>query len=205
MSTNHTNGDTAWPPYSVSSNKYAQAVGILCINYNNLEAKLLELAMHFSNAPADIMAFSFVRLGNETRLDLLKRIFSDNVSDTSFKDYANYFARGFKACAENRNIVLHSQVTAVSTDHITIAKKRSKSGDESVYYFGLDIVRRVADEIFEWSRFGHLIVGHALYLERASEKTWPEDWTILGPRTLPEKPKLPESVIASHPSKLDDR
>lgn len=202
MTTNDTSDDGSWPTYPVSSHEYAHAIGILCVNYNNLEANLLDFLLHLSNAPANITAFSFARLGNEARLDLLKKILAENAYNASFIDHVIHFSKGFKLCAENRNIILHSQVSAASTDQVTIARKRSKSGKDSVYYFTLEVVRQVADETFEWSRFGHLTICHALYLERSGDKNWPEDWTILGPRRLPEKPKLPESVGTSGPSKM---
>ena len=200
MSSFNTIGDGSWPKYAVGTPEYAHAVGILSINYNSLESEFQQFHLFCADAPEPVVALLFEQLNNDRRIDLLKKMIAINISDPKFADHVTHFIAGFRVCTDNRNTIIHASVGALSTNQGTVAFKRArKSGQEAIYHFQLDTIRRVADEIHEWARFGHLTLHHALYLQRVEQKDqFPDGWTIVGPPTLPEKPAVPE-ILKSNP------
>lgn len=177
----------SWPSYPVGPTDHVHALGVVSINYNTLESNLLVATIFYLDGKAAPAAIIFDTTRNNTRIDLLRALWAHEPL-AEVRERLNHFADGFLKCAQNRNILMHSYLTSRvhESDILRLAKRSKQQSSVSTYEFGLNEIRRVADEIRAFATFGSNIIGYRLRLQNP-RAPWPA--------TLPKEPPLP-AVLA---------
>ncbi|HZR74047.1 hypothetical protein [Bradyrhizobium sp.] len=143
---------------------HMHALGVVAANYNSLEAELRFLLNSFMGkqmTSSNAGNYLFERLSNAERMDLLKRLYREQVGGTDLADRLDWFVKGFGICAENRNILMHSEPHGRTTNALQIIsglelRKASKSnpGVHNFISLKLEELRKVADDIDAFASFG---------------------------------------------------
>lgn len=198
MGTKSTRKRRVWPEYPPGPHAHVYAIGVLSLNYNELEETLLYLLRHLSSSPDELIALIFEKTPTNVRIQLLQKVIDLSGVDQDTKDVLDHFIKAYGICTNNRGLLAHSRIWAYrKRDNAAIAAKRTrKSGEEWTYEFPLTLIRRVADEIHFWRGYGSYLYA---YLNRLSlsRKKLPEGARLVGPTTLPEKPPLPDDLLQS--------
>jgi argonaute-like protein implicated in RNA metabolism and viral defense len=98
----------AWPPYRVGNSEHIHALGVIASVFNLLEFNFRTLFNLYLRIPSPIAYTLFAKISNEMRLDLINRSLAYSIHPETTKDNVRYFLAGFRTCAENRNILMHS-------------------------------------------------------------------------------------------------
>jgi hypothetical protein len=137
----------------------------------------------------------FANMNNNLRLELLKNCVNDREQEAEPKDRVLHFANGYDICTENRNILMHSLTGSSIDQKLLNLTKRTKGNPVKTNSLHLKLVdvRKAADEIFAYHRFGlqlHLWLG---IRPRGGSIKIDEHMTLAPP--LPEKPPLPDKLL----------
>lgn len=188
-----------WPKHPDSSKEHVYAIGMLSINYNELEEIFLGLIDHYNRSAEGLSAFLFEKLSADVRTEWLKKLMSLHEDESAVHLSMAHLISAYKICTANRNLLIHSRIMAhrlTDNDNALIASKRTrKTGEEKYYEFSLDVIRRVADEIQFWRGYaGHINA----YLNRRAlkEKNLPTGSRLIGPTKLPGEPSLPANLMS---------
>jgi hypothetical protein len=153
-------GDEAWSGtrnYSTSLYEHIYALGVVAANYNKLESGLaLLIAVLMGGAKYPASSFLFQKLSNNERLDFLKRLYTAEIKDPDLLDRLDWLVVGYAKCADNRNILMHSELertNALDLASTLELKKASKSGSHNFISLGLKDLRQVADDIDRFENF----------------------------------------------------
>ena len=188
--------------------QHMHALGVIGINYNDLEHTLYLLFHYFLNDyQSRVPSILFAQLRNDRRLNYMKE-FCKSYHSGLQKRTIDRFLDGFAICADNRNILMHSSIpdtrnVADAADPAIILHKRAQGNYSSISRIEdmtVTRLRQIADEIVTYERF-----GFGLYIFLLAQKA---GGTIkFGDRverpTLPEIPPLPEKLIL--PAFLDPK
>jgi len=199
MSADHTPTGAAWPTYDTGVANYTHAIGVLSVNYNNLENKLLDLLKLYDGAPDDVVAFLFEKVPTETRLEWLRRLVKGRKAiGATLSTTILAFSKAYKVCTDNRNLIVHSRISAhfAGDDAIMMSKRVRKHGEERHHDLSLEIIRRVADEIYFWNQFGNHVLWFVRRRQRAArqKKYGRSGVRLIGPTTLPKIFPPPEDL-----------
>jgi hypothetical protein len=184
--------DETWPNYSLRSvDKHVHAIGILSANFNDLENQLLGFLILYDGAPEDVVSYLFEKVPTETRLVWLRGLADvREPRHPQLADCIKAFATAYKACADNRNLIVHSRINAyfAPEDALMLSKRGRSHGRESHRDVSLEVIRRVADEIHSWSRFGSHVLAFLHRRRRAARQAKHKraGVRLVGPTTLPE-------------------
>jgi hypothetical protein len=202
MVTKDKRAESIWPTLPDPLTDHVYAIGKLSNNYNNLEGLLLCVIQHYCSLSNEITAFLFEKLPNHVRIEWLEKTIALDETDSAVISSIKHFLSAFNICTKNRNLLVHSNIMAYRlTDNALITSKRNRNtGEEKLNEFSLDAIRRVADEIDFWDRYGRHVSS---YLNRRSfgEKKLPEGMQLIEPTTLPGTPPLPVDLTANSPRK----
>jgi hypothetical protein len=105
--------DWSWTRnYNPALFQHMHALGVIAANYNRLEDELRFLIYLFLDGGhrrllrADV--YIFEHLNNADRIGLLEQFYKEKLSGTELADYLDWFVLGYRTCAENRNMLMHS-------------------------------------------------------------------------------------------------
>lgn len=161
----------AWPAYETGSQDIVHAMGVVSLNFNNLEWILQLTCLFWGRNPHPVTGFLFEKLSGPNRTEFVKKIAEFGIPEDHYRASTTAFAEGFDECAHNRNILMHSQLTGRTQEPSKItASKRTRSGGLQTFHFTADEIRRVADEIHAWYLFGNLTIMHAMDSQHGGPK-----------------------------------
>jgi hypothetical protein len=186
-----------WPDYMPLPRDDIFAIGVIALNYCQLENMLRAL---FSNVTQlnefQTQAF-FHRLANNVRKDVLLELLGKTTIPDDLRASINHFMDGFAICAENRHFVMHSSsggLHSSETERGLVLERYSRSGNKLACYLTLNDLKLVADEIHGYMIFGaHVVSDTARYAAK------PEKDFAPSPSTLREKPPPPTRLSWSAP------
>lgn len=182
--------EEAWPSYDVGIKEHAHAVGVLSFNYNTLENELLQLLALYDGAPEDVVAFIFEKFSTDARLEWLRRLVKTRraISPAIAKALLA-FCDAYKVCTDNRNLIVHSRISALwtGTSALMLSKRSRGQGKESHQDVDLKTIRRVADEVFDWAKFAHHVLFYVKRRQRSRVQKYKRlGIQLYGPTTLPK-------------------
>jgi hypothetical protein len=144
--------------------EHMHALGVIAANYNRLESELrllLNLFIGDAMYKAHAGNYIFERLSNAQRLDLLKQLYNSAVGGFELAARLDWFVSGYGVCAENRNILMHSETSSDQANALQIAstlelRKYSKNNPGSLNFISLKLseLRNVADDIDRFTQYG---------------------------------------------------
>jgi hypothetical protein len=151
---------TRWPSYLKGTLDDVTALGVVALNYSELEVTFHRLSAVISGVDAAHVA-KFHEIKNTGRVQAIKNAISKSNLPDKLKDYAGYFVQCYEQCARNRNEMMHSRIggehiDAVSGNKGFIFSKYSRSG-EQLFSTGLDDLHMIADQIHEITGFGNTV------------------------------------------------
>jgi hypothetical protein len=191
-----------WPTYDIGRHDYVHTLGALAANFNYLESWLKYLFTIYVTLPPAARGFLFAKLDNAARLELLKHCFENSPHPERFKKALRHFVKGFAACAENRNVLLHAQAVAVTLAGTkaerTLFFKSSRKPPfrDNAYLPSIAQLRAIADSTHSFAVYGRI-------LGRFIEQTYDSRPVPAGATRIlfpwPRKPLLPK-LLAPEPS-----
>jgi hypothetical protein len=196
-----------WPPYRVGNRDYLHALGVIASVFNLLEFRFRSLFPIYSSIPVPPAYVLFAKITNELRLELIRSAIEFSAHPEEIKEHVRHFLRGFKICADNRNILMHSTVYYIfgpDDDACPVSAppgsqpggmgfQKAPKGDPfqiNSYQLSLQEIRALADSIKAFELYGDGLFWHILKNHEPSRyESWglPKDAQY----ALPDKPALP--------------
>lgn len=203
--------DQPWPPYRVGNAEHIHALGVIASLFNLLEFNFRQLFKLCLGLPPSLGYTLFAKINNELRLELARRAVDRSSYPDSIKEHVRHFLAGFRACTENRNILMHSTTMffwddpkaercPVLTPHIqpdAVAFQKFPKDDPfkiNVYKPTLAELRGIADAIKTFEEYGDRLYWHVLKNyepEYFSTFGFPQDAQF----ALPDRPAQPTLLI----------
>jgi hypothetical protein len=196
-----------WPQYRVGREDYIFALGVLAANFNELEGVL---SLQFSinvRIPYAATSSIFIKSDNAQRIKIIQGCLSitpwnprDHPLPYSDREKAaiQHFLRGFAICAENRNILLHSEAIPRGAKNRVFFYKGSRKPphDTNKYAPSITRLRAIADSMRDFSIYGSDL-AHVL-----RDYYWIQEELGLRPirRSLPYRPRLPKPLVPQPPA-----
>jgi hypothetical protein len=205
--------EAPWPPYRVGNSDYIHALGVIASVYNLLEFRFRSLFAIYTRLPSEPAYKLFGKLSNEMRLELIHGAIPFSSHPEPIKQDVNHFLTGFKICADNRNILMHSTVVYVFGPGDTpcpelsppgqqpqgVSFQKSPKGDPfriNTYSVSLPEIRAFADAIHDLEVYGDKLYWHILKTyEPKRYRAWGFPKTARFP--LPSRPTLPKRLKMS--------
>lgn len=182
------------PSYYVGSPNFIHALGVISANYNLLEYEFRRFFRMYTRLPHSTSTQIFMTTTNETRANLLKMCLEESAHPARIRNRVLRFVEGYLACAQNRNILMHSQtipIIASSGWQPVHFRKMSKKAPFKLntYAPGLKSLRSIADAMHEFQAFGHELLMHVLQNFEPVSLSATE--ALLPPFALPDRPAVP--------------
>lgn len=184
---------TTWPDYLPLPHDDVFAIGVIALNYCQLENMLKGLFSSVTRMNHYQTAALFHRMANNVRKDVLLDLLAKTTIPPELREHIEHFQKGFSICADNRHGIMHSSSAGVHSGAHSrglILKRYSRAGAELECYLTLNDLRQVADEIHTFMAYGAWVIGDTTnYAERVAAKT--QDQFRVAPATSRGKPPLP--------------
>src|ERR1700731_2690746 len=200
----------SWPPYRVGNPDYIHALGVIASVFNLLEFRFRSLFGIYTRLPSKPAYTLFGKITNELRLELINGAIEFSTHPEPIKDDVRHFLAGFKRCADNRNILMHSTVRyffgpgdvpcpELSPPHQQpqgLAFQKSPKGNPfqiNTYQLTIEEIRAQADGANSFEIYGDRLYWHVLKnYEPTSYQSWgfPEE----AQHALPKRPVLPNPL-----------
>ena len=189
-----------WPEFPPGPTDHIAAIGVLVVRFNELENTLQSLIAHYSTMDNEVTYFVIGRLPAPTQVDWLDKLLPIYEKNESVRGALELFTKAYRICNDNRGMVVHSTLWAYrASDDTIITSKRSRNhGKQNDQGFSLETLRRVADEILHWQRYGAVCMA---YMRRREykRKRLPKGLILFGPKGLPEAPAAPRKLSDCRP------
>jgi hypothetical protein len=173
--------EESWPPYRVGNSDYIHALGVIASVYNLLEFRFRSLFSIYVRLPPKLAYTLFAKISNEMRLELIREAIEFSTHPEPIKDEIRHFLSGFKRCADNRNIFMHSTVIflfgpddvscpALSPAYqqpqgLAFQKSPKGKGDPfqiNTYQLTIEEIRAHADALKSFEIYGDRLFWHIL-------------------------------------------
>jgi hypothetical protein len=148
----------AWEDYQKSYQEDIFTLGMIALNYGQLENAFRHIFSAVTGLNASQVAALFERLPNNHRQDVLSELMAQLSLPPGLKADISYFATGFKTCLENRNAIMHahlggSVIGAGPKEGIAL-HKFTKSGKRQTCFPSLTELRAIAESMRGYAVFG---------------------------------------------------
>ena len=197
-----TSKSPSWPKYETGRPDYIYALGVLSANFNDLESWLKMLLGLYVKITPQAASYLIARLDNAGRLDLLTLCFEASPHTERIKAALRYFVKGYATCAENHNILLHSQAIPMVNIRnrrprvLFFKMKRKAPYTHNTYAPSVAKLRSIADSTHAFARFGSAL-GMFVWSKYEAPKT-SRPWIFSWPKR-PAPPKLLSPQSAAIP------
>jgi hypothetical protein len=170
-----------WPDYLPIPREDVFALGVVSLNYNQLEGMFGALFEAVTMVGPIQASAIFYKLPNDKRQDVLLEIMERATLPAQLKESIRYFCTGFRICAENRHDLMHSGSVGVYTRysdkaHGLLLSRVSKSGKWLVHAATLADLRAIADEMHAFTLFGAWVDSdvrsYLTYQGRGEASSW---------------------------------
>jgi hypothetical protein len=203
--------ENPWPPYRVGNSDYIHALGVIASVFNLLEFRFRALFPIYTRLPSKPAYSLFAKIRNDWRLEIIQESIEFSSHPEPIKDHVRHFLAGFKTCADNRNILMHSTVMYlfgpgdISCPELSppyqqpqgLAFQKSPKANPfqiNTYQLTIEQIRAVADALKSFEMYGERLFWHILKnYEPIRYRSWgfPEDAQF----ALPNRPALPEPLV----------
>lgn len=134
-----------WPKYQVGPRESIFALGVVGVKYAQLEFALTRIFATTLGISLDLGSMLMPKMTNYIRLRLLRERLPSCLWSAEVQDMVLHFVQAFEICAENRNLLMHSNIASMSQDAI-ILYKTNRDGRTVLCNPELRELRQVADE-----------------------------------------------------------
>jgi hypothetical protein len=211
----------AWPPYRVGNPDYIHALGVIASIYNLLEFRFRSFFPIYTRMPTPSAYILFAKTSNEMRLELMRGCIPFSQHPDAVKDHVLYFIEGFKTCADNRNIFMHSTVFYVFGPGDIPCPEMAPPGHQpqrvgfqkapkgnpfqiNIYQLTIEEIRAQADMIKSFESYGDQLYWHIL------KNYEPKRFEAFGfpaemPCPLPNRPAAPKALAPLPPETQTER
>lgn len=170
----------------VFSVRRLHALGVMTVNWNACEGRLLELFGVVSGLTGRAKWVVTKDQGNATLLEMVRQFAAANLSDKDEREEVVYACKLFDACRVNRNHLVHFALT--NNARAFLMKRRSKTAPELTQTnHSVPVIRRNADTFREAQSY---LLNLAVVLQ--TRKIRPD---VL----FPDRPSLPASLVPPVP------
>jgi hypothetical protein len=180
------NVDPNWPLYQHGPRDSIFAVGMVSVNYAQLEFAVYGMFSTILALQAETATRLVYKLTPEMRDKMMREVLPTRGWPEQVTDLAQHFIEGHKVCYENRNKLAHSNLFAMSADAIILAKT-GRDGRTTLANPRLDELRQVADDMKTFFQYGlhlsNMINFEIMGLKPQAGGSWYRAW--------PDKPPLP--------------
>ena len=204
-----------WPAYRVGNRDYIHALGVIASVFNLLEFRFRSFFPIYTRIPSAPAYILFAKINNEMRLELTHGAMTFSSHPQSIKDDVCHFLTGFKICADNRNILMHSTVRYLfgpddnpcpatappGNQPQGLAFQKPPKGDPfqiNTYRLTIEEIRAQVDALKSFEDYGSRLFWHVLKNYETSRYKafgFPKDALF----ALPSRPALPKSLIPLPP------
>jgi hypothetical protein len=185
-----------WPAYEVGPPDSTFAIGVASIKYAQLEYTLGTIFQYVMDITHDETQRLFAKLRN---VDLILSLLSARLNSMYLPDEARErleaFISGYRTCAQNRNLLMHSNIHASVKTATTLFKTNNK-GEMILCKLALGELRQVADDMHEYFAFG-IALSSALTTLAGD---WPSLHSRLEPFPWPSIPPAPTLLEYTSPT-----
>src|SRR5271169_3472610 len=179
----------AWPSYEIEPRDSVFALGVASVNYVKLEFALGGVFANVIGLTNELTWALLPKIGNEARVSLLEQALCGRDWPHDRKELISHFIEAFTILAENRNPLMHSNLTSGVKDQIALYKS-NRACNTILAEVTLEELRRVADDMDTFSTYG-MTIANMIGLEfwglqtiTGNNNTYP--W--------PPKPPLPRKL-----------
>src|SRR6266478_4046188 len=113
---------SAWPPYEIGPHQSVFALGVASVNYARLEFALGGVFANVIGLTNELTWALLPKIRNEARVALLEQALCGRDWSHDRKERISHFIEAFKILAENRNLLMHSNLTAGIKNQIALYK-----------------------------------------------------------------------------------
>lgn len=171
------------------------ALGVIALNYGELEAAFRTLSAVISGMDADHVV-KFYETKNQSRTKAVEQAITESDLPDKLKDYGRYFVQCYKQCAANRNDMMHSSIGEFYVDAARGSSgfifSKYRSGDQLFCTARLEELRRIADQLHAITAFGNNVAFFVsqFWLDRKNHMIDPERHLSL----LKQRPDFPTAL-----------
>jgi len=183
---------SAWPSYPIGPRESVFALGVVSVNYASLEFVLGAVFANVTGLTMNAATSLLPNISNHIRLQVMRDALSVIAWPTTVKGGITHFTNGFEILAENRNLLMHSNLVAGVNDRIALYKS-NRRGETILTVIDPEELRRVADDMMAYRGYGSILANLI-----ASPST-------LRPAILPPKPPLPRKLNYSSQPQRSNR
>jgi hypothetical protein len=191
--------DREWSGDVYGKNRTDQmhALGVVAANFNGLEFSFLCIFSHYFDF-SDRSGVLFQNFKNNFRVDTLRAIIESYEKQPLASMHVEHFLLGFEICADNRNLLMHSEIELAPESSELRMSKGTKSDPFTRMFaqFDLPTLRKVADDIMNFEEYGHEIT---IYLDESLRKQMKAEKTHVHIASL-QKPPLPDRLSLQNPA-----
>ena len=185
------------PRYRSVGKDHAHALGVITLNYNQFEFVFFRLfAHHFERQKVPLAAAwaTYSGLPDNARSRTIRAVFADCEADATAIDHVDHALKFFARCVANRNLLFHSRSADEPPGEMRLSKT-VKEDWETINHIDMTLVqlRQIADDMFTGFEYSWEVWA---YLQgRDLRDTLAPFWQWAMPRTLPQKPPLPQALV----------
>jgi hypothetical protein len=175
-----------WPQYQIGPRESIFALGVVGVKYAQLEFALSGIFATTLGISMSLGSIMMPKMTNNIRLRLLRERLPNCLWSHEVQDMVSHFIQAFEICAENRNLLMHSNIASMSQDAI-ILYKTTREGKTVLCNPELSELRHVADEL-------ELYFNYGLALSNAINLNLGDPTFASGRLPWPDKPPLPRKL-----------
>jgi hypothetical protein len=175
-----------WPKYQIGPRESIFALGVVGVKYAQLEFALSGIFATTLGISMSLGSIMMPKLTNHIRLQLLRERLPSCLWSEEVQDMVYHFIQAFNICADNRNLLMHSNIASMSQDAI-ILYKTTREGKTVLCNPELRELRQVADEMESYFNYG-LALTNAININ-LSDPTFTS-----GRLPWPDRPPLPRRL-----------
>ena len=147
-----------WPAYQTGPRESIFAMGVVSTKFAELESVLIFMFATVVGIGIEVATKIASKSGTGNCLHLARELLSQNEWPDRTNTLVEHFLKGVSILAENRNLLMHSNIAWVGGEH-TILVKISKAGNTEIAVPTLSKLRQVADNMNAYTLFGRQLVN----------------------------------------------
>src|SRR5580704_2390372 len=117
-----------WPNYLTGPKDSISAMGVVSINFAELESVFVFMFATILKMAHDTATQIVAKVGAGSCLQLMNQVLETDDWTENIRNEVGYFAKGLATCMENRNHLMHSNLSWFGGDNATVLFKTSKQG-----------------------------------------------------------------------------
>ena len=179
-----------WPTYAIGSPEAIFCVGMISVNFAELTSVFSYIFTEIFDLDMDGGRAIVSKIGEKYTIDLAKERLKSEKFEIKNADLLGYFLTGFDVCLQNRNELLHAELSWMRTDRPFFVRA-SRQGNMIGCLVTVQELQNFADSIKEFSNFGRAVINANGWPELAKLI---ENAPPISDIPSPDKPLLPKRI-----------